>query len=298
MFFVLEDQILSGIREPIDIFAEQRRSLRADCENCFGLCCTALYFSASEGFPNDKEAGQPCRNLQEDFRCCIYQDLQGLGLKGCMAFDCFGAGPKVSRLSYGGRDWRRSPEFQEQMFEVFLVIRQLQEMLWYLTEAETLQPAHSVHEALCTLREETERLTLLSPCELLKMDVPLYRTEVNTLLLQTSELVRVSICQERNIQAGILKTFKRRSSLVAADLRETDLRGANLRGACLIAADLSGNDLGGADLIGADLRDADLSGTDLSQSIFLTQAQLNTAKGDKHTKLPPSLFYPRQWSLD
>ncbi|WP_257968025.1 pentapeptide repeat-containing protein [Peribacillus deserti] len=50
-----------------------------------------------------------------------------------------------------------------------------------------------------------------------------------------------------------------------------------------------------ADLIGADLRDADLSGADLTGSIFLTQAQINSAKGSAHTKLPPRLHTPEHW---
>lgn len=50
-----------------------------------------------------------------------------------------------------------------------------------------------------------------------------------------------------------------------------------------------------ADLIGADLRGADLSGADLTGSIFLTQAQLNAAKGDSATKLPAALTRPAHW---
>jgi hypothetical protein len=42
---------------------KSRRNLRAECEKCFGLCCVALCFSASEGFPIDKDAGHPCLNL-------------------------------------------------------------------------------------------------------------------------------------------------------------------------------------------------------------------------------------------
>lgn len=68
-----------------------------------------------------------------------------------------------------------------------------------------------------------------------------------------------------------------------------------MRGAVLIAADLQNSDLGMADLIGADFRDADLSGADLSESMFLTQAQVNAAKGDRHTKLPPALRVPDHW---
>lgn len=79
-------------------------------------------------------------------------------------------------------------------------------------------------------------------------------------------------------------------------LRRADLRGANLRGAYLIAADLRGADLRMADFIGADLRDADLSGANLTDTIFLTQVQINAAKGDANTKLPSLLSRPAHWS--
>jgi uncharacterized protein YjbI with pentapeptide repeats len=44
-----------------------------------------------------------------------------------------------------------------------------------------------------------------------------------------------------------------------------------------------------------DFRDADLSGADLTESIFLTQSQLNAATGDATTKLPPMLNRPAHW---
>ncbi|WP_425519715.1 pentapeptide repeat-containing protein [Streptomyces auratus] len=47
--------------------------------------------------------------------------------------------------------------------------------------------------------------------------------------------------------------------------------------------------------MGADLRDADLAGADLTGALFLTQAQLNAAKGDAATTLPPSLTRPAHW---
>jgi uncharacterized protein YjbI with pentapeptide repeats len=69
-----------------------------------------------------------------------------------------------------------------------------------------------------------------------------------------------------------------------------------LRGAYLIAADLSEADLRSADLIGADFRDANLSGADFTGSLFLTQFQINAAKGDARTKLPVSLNRPPHWT--
>ena len=56
-----------------------------------------------------------------------------------------------------------------------------------------------------------------------------------------------------------------------------------------------GKNLTNYDLCGADLRDKDLSGANLSKSIFLTQAQINSARGDAKTKLPPMITRPFYW---
>ncbi|GAA2936540.1 hypothetical protein GCM10010446_22150 [Streptomyces enissocaesilis] len=47
-----------------------------------------------------------------------------------------------------------------------------------------------------------------------------------------------------------------------------------------------------AGLIGADFRDAGLSGADLTGSFFPAPSQLNAAKGDAGTGLPPALTRP------
>ena len=78
-------------------------------------------------------------------------------------------------------------------------------------------------------------------------------------------------------------------------INSRSLCGADLRGAYLIAADLRDCDLSGADLLGADLRDARLEGADLSRALYLTQAQLNAAQGDAHTRLPSDLASPTHW---
>lgn len=269
-------------------------NLRADCSRCFGLCCVVFYFSASEGFPANKEPGKPCDDLQPDFRCGVHEGLRNKGYKGCMAYDCFGAGQKVAQVSFCRNDWLQVPESANQMFEVFLIMQQLHEMLWYLTEALTYEPAHPIHRELKSMLLETERLTLLSPGHLLQLDVEQHRDRVNTLLLKTSELVRNEVCCGQKDQ-GRQKTFGRGADLIGADLRKADLRGANFRGAYLIAADLRGNDLSGTDLIGADFRDTNIKGADLSRSMFLTQTQINAAKGDENTKLPPTIDRPAHW---
>ncbi|MET7620060.1 pentapeptide repeat-containing protein [Streptomyces sp. NPDC005408] len=262
--------------------------LQADCGSCFGLCCVALPFARSADFAINKDAGKPCPNLRTDFRCGIHTELRQSGFPGCTVYDCFGAGQQVSQITFGGRDWRHAPDTAQQMFAVFPVVRQLHELLWYLTEALKLRPARSVHGEIRLLLTETERLTGLAPEALEKLDVAAHRQEVNVLLLRTSELVRA--------EAGRKKKDRRGADLIGARLAGADLRGANLRGAYLIAADLTGADLRLADLIGADLRDAELAGADLTGSFFLTQPQLNAAKGDAATKLPPALTRPAHWS--
>lgn len=259
------------------------------------MCCVALPFAASADFAIDKDGGTPCHNLQTNFRCGIHQDLRQKGFRGFTVYECFGAGQKVSQVIFEGNDWRGDSEKAKQMFEVFPIIQQLHEMLWYLNEALTLKAALSIHSDLNHTLDKTKQLTFLSPESLVKLDLPEHRANVNALLLRTSELVRAdSLLKHKSSKKG-QKAFGRGADLVGANLRKADLRGANLRGALLIAADLREADLRDSDLIGADFRDADLRGADLTGSIFLTQDQINAAKGDSHTRLPSLLTHPTHW---
>jgi uncharacterized protein YjbI with pentapeptide repeats len=262
--------------------------LRADCGSCFGLCCVAPAFSASVDFAITKAAGRACPHLGEDFDCSIHDDLRQRGFPGCAVYDCFGAGQKVAQVAFGGRDWRRFPEAAGQMFTVFAIMRDLHELLWYLAEALTLQPARVLHDELEVMRDETERLTQMGPEALAELDASAHQRSVDTLLLRTSELVRADVRRD--------ETNLRRADLIGKNLRATDLRGADLRGAYLLGADLVGADLRLADLIGADLRGADLTGADVSTSIFLNQFQVNAAKGDLRTLLPRTLAVPSHWT--
>ncbi|MGX1565083.1 pentapeptide repeat-containing protein [Streptomyces sp. NPDC055506] len=266
-----------------------RAELRGDCERCFGLCCVALPFARSADFAVDKDAGTPCRNLQDDHRCGIHARLRQKGFTGCTVYDCFGAGQQVSQITFGGRDWRSGPpEHARRMFDVFPVVRQLHELLWYLTEALALPAARPVHAELREALEKTRELTDGSPEELAGLDVAAHRQEINVLLLRTSELARAGTRGRKKDRRG--------ADLMGARLKGADLRGASLRGAYLIAADLTGADLRGADLIGADLRDADLTDADLTGAFFLTQPQLNAARGSAGTRLPESVTRPGHWT--
>jgi uncharacterized protein YjbI with pentapeptide repeats len=221
-------------------------------------------------FAIDKAAGEPCPNLQPDFRCRIHSRLRPEGFAGCAAYDCFGAGQHVTQVTFGGQDWRRTPLVAAQMFAAFGVVRQLHELLWYLTEALTMTAARPLHDEVRQALDETERLARLGRDELPVLDVATYRRGVYALLLGVSELVRSDDGEPAPDRSG--------ADLIGADLHGADLARANLRGSYLIGANLRGADLRRADLMGTDLRGADLTGADLTGSIFLTQAQLDSAR--------------------
>ncbi|MFG3101968.1 pentapeptide repeat-containing protein [Streptomyces sp. NPDC048182] len=263
--------------------------LRGDCAQCFGLCCVALPFARSADFAIDKPAGTPCPNLRDDHRCGIHARLRQEGFTGCTVYDCFGAGQRVSQVTFGGVDRRTGPAADaRRMAEVFPVVRQLHELLRYLTEALALPAARPIRAGLREQLAATERLAAGSADELAALDVPAHRQRVNELLLRTSELARAGAKGKRK--------NRRHADLMGARLKGADLAGADLRGAYLIAADLTGADLRGADLIGADLRDADLTDADLTGAFFLTQPQLTAARGGPGTRLPDSVTHPVHWT--
>ncbi|WP_010283773.1 pentapeptide repeat-containing protein [Bacillus timonensis] len=262
--------------------------LQSDCSNCFGLCCVALPYAKSADFPFSKDSGDPCQNLCSDFRCKIHDQLRDKGFRGCVSYECFGAGQHVSQTLYAGIDWREKPEHASEMFEVFPLVQQLHEMLWYLNQALSLKETKSFHLKLQNLYEETLQLTERKPKDLLKVDIGAHRSNVNDLLLKTSEVYRKDVSKPRNNK-------KKALDYVGANLKGADLQGINFRGTLLIAANLTHANLRKADLIGADLRDADLRHANLTGALFLTQSQLNSAKGNVHTKIPNYLQRPGHW---
>ncbi|MCP9955140.1 pentapeptide repeat-containing protein [Actinomadura madurae] len=266
----------------------EKLDLKADCARCAGLCCVALPFAKSADFAFDKDAGEPCRNLLADFRCAVHADLRRRGFTGCTVFDCFGAGQKVSQQTFAGRDWRRDPGLARRMFEVFPVMRRLHEMLWYLDEAVAMPAAAPIRPELTAAYDEVDRLTRGEPADLAGLDVGAVHERVNVLLARAGDLARAGVQGPKRNRRG--------ADLIGARLKGADLRGADLRGAYLIAADLRGADLRAAVLIGADLRDADLRGADLTGAVFLTQPQLDSARGDAATGLPPALRRPAHWA--
>lgn len=87
-----------------------------------------------------------------------------------------------------------------------------------------------------------------------------------------------------NLRGSDLRTDLSHAYLDFADLSHTLMAGADLRHASLEDVDLTD-----VNLQAANLTDANLSGADLRQARSLTQEQLDSACGDKDTKLDPLL---------
>jgi hypothetical protein len=285
---------MAEVAPPVPARGDRRDLLKADCASCVGLCCVALAFARSADFAIDKPAGDPCVNLADDDGCRIHDRLRPSGFRGCTVFDCFGAGQHVAQSTFGGASWRGDAEVRRSMFAVFPIMREVYELLWYLNEAIALSPLLDERlrrEVLVTL-SETERIADGAPEEVLAADVAAHRDVVVGLLGRVSETVRAGAPRPSGKRP---KKVGPRSDLMGARLAGSDLRAVSLRGSYLIAADLRGADLGFADLIGADLRDTDLRGADLSTALFVTQPQLEAARGDGLTRLPAMLHRPAHW---
>ncbi|MBF4599221.1 pentapeptide repeat-containing protein [Frigoribacterium sp. VKM Ac-1396] len=288
----------------------RRADLGADCANCFGLCCVALAFTKSADFPFDKPAGDPCTNLDEYDGCRIHPQLRERGFKGCTVFDCFGAGQKVSRQTFAGRSWRDDAATREAMFSTFPLVRRLHELLWYLDEAITLVEREREPDGApagagagtpdptpwVAAFEHVRHLADGTPDELAGLDVDAEYDAARPLLVQASEVARASVPAPPRRSKGKGLALEPGSDLMGAALAGADLRGRTLRGSIAIAADLRGANLDRCDLLGVDLRDADLAGADLSGAIYLTQMQVNSARGDAATRLPDGFARPTHWA--
>ncbi|TFB96744.1 pentapeptide repeat-containing protein [Cryobacterium adonitolivorans] len=273
----------------------RREDLGADCANCFGLCCVALAFATSADFPIDKPAGEPCVNLDERDACRVHSELRHRGFKGCTVFDCFGAGQKVSRQTFAGRSWRDDPATRDAMFSTFPIVRRLHELLWYLDQAITLVESAKAGAPLLAMFERVLALSNQQPDALTGLDVDAEFDRARPLLIEASDIARGARGSRTKPPRGG-RSLGPGSDLMGAALAGADLRGMTLRGSLMIGADLRSARLGRCDLLGVDMRDADLSGADLRDAIYLTQMQVNSARGDDATALPAGFSRPSQWN--
>jgi hypothetical protein len=172
-------------------------------------------------------------------------------------------------------------------------MRALHESLRFVLEALSLEPDAETASALSVVRDRLTDLTAAAAEDLVALDVRALRADVGPLLVAASATARGRARRRHGIRgsagdpraaaadprgAPLAGADLAGADLVGARLRGRDLRTADLRSALLIAADLRGSDLRWADLLGADLRDTDLRGARLDGAIYLTRAQLASAR--------------------
>ena len=220
-----------------DLTAERERlGLAADCARCFGLCCVAHGFRASANFAVDKPPGKPCPNLLADFGCAIHRTLRQDGFSGCTAYTCFGAGQKVAQGTFGGIDWRQAPETAELMFQTFPIVRQLNELLWFVTEALDRCLPGAEHQELLNLLEDTERLAATPADEMSWGDVDVHCLTGETVLGKVSAAIRAAAVPVEREPTGrpapgdLPEVVRLEADRRGGDLRRSDLRGARFAG--------------------------------------------------------------------
>ncbi|MDO4275415.1 MAG: pentapeptide repeat-containing protein [Eubacteriales bacterium] len=262
---------------------------KINCESCSGLCCVALYFSKSDGFPKDKKAGTACKNLQTDYKCKIYPQLPKHGLKGCMAYDCFGAGQYITRYVKDLPNWLTIPQKEaEQIFNSFLVVMRVYQTLWYLSQCLILQLPQSEKEKARSLIDEGNMLIDISLEKLAVLDTQPFCEKANNYLKHICTIFQSYFPNSNKVSS---------KDYIGKNMKQKDLRGKDFSMSLLIAANLERSNLYGANFLGADTRDTNICNTDLSQCLFLTQIQINSANGNDKTLLPPYLHKPKTWGL-
>ena len=116
-------------------------SLRADCQACAALCCIGLALDKGPHFAIDKPAGTPCLKLRRHL-CSIHETPEYAQFSGCKAYDCQGAGQRVTQELHKGGSWRDTPALLALMLEDFLHARALHDR-WALLQTALSLPLNA-----------------------------------------------------------------------------------------------------------------------------------------------------------
>ncbi len=148
----------------------------------------------------------------------------------------------------------------------------------------------------------------LSGADLSEMDLrgmEFWGADLRRAELSWADLRRVDLSWAELVGANLSWADLRRADLSWADLVGAELSWANLCGANLSEADCTEANLSDANLIEAnlgktdlseiDLRGANLSDANLSEATGLTQEQIDSARGDRNTRMPEGIQRPARW---
>lgn len=270
--------------------SDLKNKLSLDCSKCMGLCCTALFFSKIDGFPDDKGPGEKCEYMDKSYRCKEHEKLEDRGYTGCMSFDCLGAGPMVVSLL---KDQDASKKELAKLYEAFIMARQVYEVIWYLVDAFEKSDNDQLKKKISELTEHVYTQVTSDHDTIRKIYINEVRDKAKPLLSEVSDEYRMNKTKSKpeRFETDIFG----RIDLLGKSMKNSNIMGMSLKGAIMIQSDFSNTDFSYVDLIGADMRDAKLHNADLSKAIYLTQMQINSALGNRSTKLPRHISMPARW---
>jgi hypothetical protein len=156
-------------------------ALRADCSRCTGLCCVVHPFYSVQGFAFDKPAHSACRHLTPENRCGVHTGLSSRGFPGCVAFDCYGAGQRVTQEIFAGVSWRTSDETAAQIFSAYEICLALHRLMAMLALAEAVVPTR--HHAQMRLKcRQLDELCRSEETKAGSLDITTLQSEVLVLI--------------------------------------------------------------------------------------------------------------------
>jgi hypothetical protein len=95
-----------------------------------------------------------------DHRCGIHDELVERSFAGCVAFDCLGAGQRLTALAvarFGDADWRARPEVARWLFAAYPRMRQAQEWLARLSLAAAVSGSAGLQALAAELEGQASR---------------------------------------------------------------------------------------------------------------------------------------------
>jgi hypothetical protein len=97
-----------------------------------------------------------CPNLEGALRCGIHDRLERAGFRGCVIYDCLGAGQRVVQELFPGRSWRQEPELLPEMWQALNALRGVHELILLLATAAKAPLDHAERRALEALQAELD----------------------------------------------------------------------------------------------------------------------------------------------
>jgi hypothetical protein len=113
-------------------------------------------FDRSDEFAIDKPACVACPNLDEEDGCSIHHRLEKAGFRGCILYDCLGAGQRVVQELYAGRSWRADPDLLPEMWRALTSLRGVHELILLLATAAKAPLSVAERRTLEALQAELE----------------------------------------------------------------------------------------------------------------------------------------------